>query len=142
MKILCFGYRRAALTDWLVLHSIITKLSSSKGITSCEMNINIFVLIANKAFVNFVPQIKRGMSWADKLFSNNENSMSPPPNTHTQNKNKKEKKKKKFLVIYKSKHCVLSFKKFNAAVIPGLTVRQKDWMTHQQHYTSANHCVM
>lgn len=53
------------------------------------MNINIFVLIANKAFVNFVPQIKRGMSCADKLFSNDENSMGLPPNTHTQNKNKK-----------------------------------------------------
>lgn len=130
MKILCFGYTRAALTDCLVLHSIITKLSSSKGITSCKMNINIFVLIANKAFVNFVPQIKRGMSCADKLFSNDENYMGPPPNTHTQNKNQKEKKKKNFLVIYKSKHCVLIFiykvLRFNAAVIPGLTDRQKD----------------
>lgn len=60
------------------------------------MNINIFVLIANKAFVNFVPQIKRGMSWADKLFSNNENSMSPPPNTHTHKTKTKKEKKEKF----------------------------------------------
>lgn len=93
MKILCFGYRRAALTNCLVLHSIITKLSSSKGITPCKININIFVLIANKAFVNFVPHIKRGMSCADKLFSNEDNSMGPPPNTHTHTKQKQKRKK-------------------------------------------------
>lgn len=108
MKILCFGYRRAALTNCLVLHSIITKLSSSKGIISCKMNINIFVLIANKAFVNFVLQIKRGMSCADKLFSNDENSMGPPLNTHT-HKTKTKKKKGKMSWLYTNLNTVSLF---------------------------------
>lgn len=109
MKILCFGYTRAALTDCLVLHSIITKLSSSKGITSCKMNINIFVLIANKAFVNFVPQIKRGMSCADKLFSNDENYMGPPPNTHTHKTKTKKKRKRKISWLYTNLNTVSLF---------------------------------